>query len=243
MLQLFEVDPLVAALAFADGSGFNANHNHLPGTTNVRIEPVSPTTHVTNVVNFQRMFRPDLTIVACASCGMTILDDNDSATITLLSKQGAVFRVLESHALFAKYSNILAGEFPTDIQFFTVHLHLEPGKPVTFYHLHSDLLVDAPGSTFVNDKLVRLCNECFTACRKKLPKLPFFNPGNSYDFGKIPCVPGSGVPQYPFNLTLAEQIVCAKCISQQTHIKFNATEEIGVQGHVVCFTLMKIIFI
>ena len=237
MLQLYEIDPYIAALAFADGSGFNANHIQLTEdllpTAEPNFVPVSPANHVKNVLDFQRDFCCDQPIVACASCGMTSFEYNDERMITLMSAEGSVFRVQESHPLFQKYKTILDGPFPTDIQYFTVHVHRAPGTPLSFYHLHSDLLVDATESTIVNDKLIYLCKECNQACRKKKPVLPFFNPANGYDFGKIPVGKGNA-NQYPFNLTLAEQIVCAKCISQQTHIKFNATEEIGVQGHVVC---------
>jgi hypothetical protein len=242
MLQLYEVDPFIAALAFADGSGFNTNHHHLPEfSTGLRspaasptILPVSPKDHVDNVLEFQRNFRYDLTVIACASCGVTSFDD-DAEAITLLSSAGSVFRVHEAHPLFEKYTGILNGPFPSDIQYYTVHIHQEPGRPDTFYHLHSDLLVEATQSTLCNDKVIHLCDECRDACNKKRPMLPFFNPAHGYDFGKIPVAEGSDVYKYPFNLTLAEQIVCAKCITQQTHVKFSSTEEIGVQGHMVCF--------
>ena len=242
MLKLYEVDPYVAALAFADGAGFNSNHDQLaedPSTAaEPNIVPLSPANQIRNVLDFQREFRFDQPIVACASCGMTSLDHNDEEPITLMSAEGSVFRVQESHPLFQKYTTILEGPFPTDIQFFTVHVRREPGTAVSFYHLHSDLLVDAAHSTMVDDKLIYLCKECSQSCRRKKPALPFFNPANGYDFGKVPV--GNGrAKHYPFNLTLAEQIVCAKCILQQTHIKFNATEEIGVQGHVVCYSIVR----
>ena len=237
MLRLYEVDPYIAAMTFADGSGFNVNHTQLAGagpTIPPAIQPISPTSHVRNVLEFQRHFRCDAAIVACASCGMTTLEDENVNVITLMSKEGSVFLVQVSHPLYQKYLNILNGEFSSDIKFFTVHLRQEPGQEMSFYHLHSDLLIDAVESTFFDDKLIHLCDECMRVCTRKNPVLPFFNPAHGYDFGKIPVVPGTDSYLYPFDLTLSEQLVCAKSIPQQTHIKFNATEEIGVQGHVVC---------
>ena len=239
MLRLYEVDPYIAAMTFADGSGFNVNHTQLAGAgptippEHPNIQPISPASHVRNVLEFQRHFRCDAAIVACASCGMTTLEDENVNVITLMSKEGSVFLVHVSHPLYQKYLNILNGEFSSDIKFFTVHLRQEPGQEMSFYHLHSDLLIDAVESTFFDDKLIHLCDECMRVCTRKNPVLPFFNPAHGYDFGKIPVVPGTDSYLYPFNLTLSEQLVCAKSIPQQTHIKFNATEEIGVQGHVV----------
>ena len=240
MLQLYEVDPYIAAMTFADGSGFNVNHTQLADVraairpAHPDIQPISPTSHVRNVLEFQRHFRCDATIVACASCGMTTLEDEGDNIITLMSNEGSVFLVQQSHPLYQKYFNILTGEFASDIKYFTVHLRQEPGQEMTFYHLHSNLLIDAVESPFFDDKQIHLCDECMRVCTRKNPVLPFFNPAHGYDFGKIPIAPGSESYLYPFNLTLSEQLVCAKSIPQQTHIKFNATEEIGVQGHVVC---------
>jgi hypothetical protein len=238
-LQLYQEDPYIAAMTFADGSGFNVNHTQLTDVgptlrpTQPDIKPIPPASHVRNVLEFQQHFRCDQSIIACASCGMTTLEDEKDNVITLMSKEGSVFLVKQSHSLYQKYYNIVTSEFASDIKYFTVHLRQEPGQEMQFYHLHSDLLIDAVESPFFDDKLIHLCDECMRVCTRKNPVLPFFNPAHGYDFGKIPVAPGGKSYLYPFNLTLSEQLVCAKSIPQQTHIKFNATEEIGVQGHVV----------
>jgi len=199
--------PLWSQVMFADASGCNTS-DRLPSTktrVNDKVKIDCLKEYLTNA-------SPDMSIYACASCGVRDIDDKYAQFD--ISKLGK-FRLsaIEETAYFAKlpsirkYYNIF--EYATSAAAIRVEL----------FHLIPDLMSRNSTGNFA----CYLCSSCNVAL--KVTGLPDFNVGR-IDFGRISSLEP---------LTDAEELVISKCIRYHKVYKFGMSDQRAFKGHVICF--------
>jgi len=120
---------------------------------------------------------------------------------------------LSRHLSFGKYKH-----------FQTVFHHDNGSGSNTYYHLHSDLLVDCDDG----GKIVGLCRNCFLSLTAKSPTRPMYNVGNGFDYG-------SNRHLLP-SLSLAEQKACSLVLLTRTVLKINTPGgTVHSAGHSISF--------
>ena len=175
--------------------------------------PLSDSVKIKCVNGYQARMAPDIVIAVCASCGIRNLGESHTRydlqhTISL--------HLCESAPRAVKYRSL-----PQELR---CHMNIYELANGQLVNVHPELVQTEQGTS---SKFVSVCATC--SCDLIDNKIPRFNVGNGYDFGRLPDL----------ELTLAETMVTACCLRYQAIVKFvgkfPTPTQFGVTGHVLIF--------
>jgi hypothetical protein len=223
MLSMYESDPQAALMFLADSTGFDTHHDQFNESTDEafdgspsgmkHFDPVPDHVKIRCVSAYEAVMNPNLPFAVCGSCGRR--DIGEKHTIYDL-RQVTSLHLHESSPRAQKFRHL-----PPELQRYMNIYELEGGQLI---NVHPEL-VQTDQDTHA--EVVSVCGSCDSDLLEN--KIPRFNVGNGYDFGRLP----------DFELTLAETMVTACCLRYQAIVKFvgkfPTPTQYGVTGHVLIF--------
>ena len=223
MLSMYESDPQAALMFLADSTGFDTHHDQFNEGTNEafdgspssmkHFDPVPDPVKIRCVSAYEAVMNPNLPFAVCGSCGRRDIGEKHT---NYDLQQATSLHLHESSPRAQKFRHLSRG-----MQHYMNVYELDDGQLI---NVHPEL-VHTDQDTHA--KVVSVCGSCASDLLEN--KIPRFNVGNGYDFGRLP----------DFELTLAETMVTACCLRYQAIVKFvgkfPTPTQYGVTGHVLIF--------